>query len=414
MSAITIDMPRLHDKQKHIKQTAARFNVVNCGRRFGKNVLCHDMVLHPVLRGGPVAWGSPTYKNLGDDWRTLLKIMGPIIENKSEQDKRIQTKTGGVVEMWSLDAPEPIRGRHYQRWIVNEAASVKALMSVWNEILRPTLIDLKGDAFFPSTPKGRNDYYKLYSLGMSDDPEWRSFHYTSYDNPFLDPDELDALRSTLTEREYRQEILAEFLEGEGVVFRYLEGVMIAPVTAPQEHREHTIAVGVDWGKQDDFTAISVGCVDCQREVAIDRFNQIDYAFQRQRLMRLCKDWGVSLVVAEKNAMGEPIIEQLQRDGLRVEGFTTTRVSKAPLIEGLALAIEKRDIQLLPDEYWMMELEAYERTEFETTTKYAAPEGMHDDTVMARALMYSALQKAPKHRREYKQQTQRAVTAIRGI
>jgi len=361
--------------------------------------MCHRLVADGALDGVPVAWGSPTYKNLGDDWRTLVNSLAPVTVRKSEQDKRIEIIGGGTVEMWSLDNPEPIRGRYYGRFIINEAASVSNLGEIFNEIVRPTLIDLHGDAYFPSTPKGRNDYYKLYNLGKSPDhPEWASFHRTSYDNPYLDPEEIASLKDTLSQREYRQEILAEFLEGEGTVFAGLASAIHAPITVPEAHVGHVTAMGVDWGKQDDFTAISIGCVDCEREVAIDRFNQIDYHYQTLKLQHMYKRWDVKLVVAELNAMGEPLVEKLQRDGLKVEGFSTTRVSKAPLIESLALAIETGEIQLINDDVWTMELEAYERTPMESTVKYSAPAGMHDDTVMARALMYRAMQHAPRAQR----------------
>jgi len=414
MTTIRIDMPRLHEGQLAVKQDAARFKIACCGRRWGKNVLDHDFTMQSVLAGHPVGWASPTYKNLADDWRMLKEKFAPVTANKSEQDKRLELITGGVVEMWSLDSPDPIRGRYYARWIINEPASVNGLMQTWNEILRPTLVDLRGDAIFSGTPAGRNDYWRLAMWGQDPGmPDWGFYHYTSYDNPYIDPAELDEMKSTLTEREFRQEIMAEFLEGEGSVFRNIDGAMNAPLSWPNEHPEHTLCAGVDWGKHNDFTAISIGCVDCAREVAIDRFNQIDYAYQRQKLERLCKMWGVRVILAELNAMGEPIVEELQRSGLRVEGFKTTRVSKAPLIEGLALAIETSEVQFLNDELWKQELEAYERTESEVHVKYGAPEGMHDDTVMARALMYRAMQHAPRASRHDKR-TKIAIAALKDI
>ena len=150
-------------------------------------------------------------------------------------------------------------------------------------------------------------------------------------------------------------------------------------------------MGVDWGKQNDFTAISVGCADCRVEVAIDRFNQIDYHFQRERLKALADYWRVQMILAESNAMGEPIIDELQRDGLPVVGFETNGSTKPPLIESLALTFERQEWQFISNEVWTAELEAYERRIIQYTgrSQYSAPAGGHDDTVMGRALMREA-------------------------
>ena len=78
MSTVRIKLPELHDKQAQIKREYARFNVLNAGRRFGKNVLEHDFAVTGILNGWPVGWGSPTYKNLTEDWRTLTSILAPL------------------------------------------------------------------------------------------------------------------------------------------------------------------------------------------------------------------------------------------------------------------------------------------------------------------------------------------------
>ena len=398
MRDVTITIPELHETQDLVKREAGRFCVLVCGRRWGKTLLCDELILDTLLAGQPVAYATPTYKMLSDVWRQVTELLQPITKDKSEQERRLETLTGGVLDMWSLDSPDAIRGRAYARFIVDEAASVRQLEDVWNAVIRPTLVDLKGDAWFPSTPKGMNGFYKLHLIGKSGDKDWRSWHFTSYDNPYLDPAELDAMRATMTERDYRQEILAEFLEGEGQVFRGIDGSLLAPISSPEAHKGHQLVAGVDWGKDIDFTAISIGCIPCKREVQLDRFNQVDYAFQRQRLMGLLKRWGVGHTVVESNSIGTPILEQLQRDGIKVSGFVTTLASKAGIVEGLSLAIEQGSIQLLNDPVGKAELEAYERSVTETgMSKYSAPSGMHDDTVIARALMYRAMQQAPRVR-----------------
>ena len=185
-------------------------------------------------------------------------------------------------------------------------------------------------------------------------------------------------------------MLAEFLENEGGVFRNIKACLNAPATKPEEHIGHRIVAGVDWGRQQDFSAFSVFCTTCRQELELDRFNQIDYAFQRGRLEALVNKWGVVHVEAEANAIGTPILEQLQRDGLPVVPFYTTSMSKMPLIENLSLGFEKEQCQWLDIPVATLELEAYERSITPTgRSQYSAPSGLHDDTVIARALAFRA-------------------------
>jgi hypothetical protein len=390
-----IVLPELHAAQRAVADHSARFKVLCAGRRWGKDVLEIDRIVHTVLEGKPAGWGSPTYKNLGDDWRELSSILGPITHKRNEQDKRIECYGGGVVEMWSLDSPDPIRGRKYAYWVINEAATAPYLMETWINIIRPTLVDYRGGALFGSTPKGLNDFHALYARGLDDGREWASFRYTSYDNPHIDPAELDAMRADMTDLAYRQEILAEFVASDSAVFRNLDAVCTAPEAKPEGHAGHVIVGGVDWGRDNDYTAVSLMCRTCNREVVIDRYTGVEYHQQLGRIEHLHKTWGVRRWRIELNSIGTPMFEELVRRGLPATGFTTTLQSKASLIDGFALAMERSDVLLLPSAAATAELRAYERTTTQTgISKYGAPPGMHDDTVIARALAYHALQEMP--------------------
>lgn len=391
---LEIVLTNLHESQRMCIDRAKRFNVLACGRRFGKTRLGIDLVMEGLVARKPVGWFSPTYKMLEEVWRELLDILHPFIANKSEQQHRIETIGGGILDCWSLDAADSSRGRMYGLVVIDEAAMVPDIEQIWNMIIRPMLVDLRGSAWFLSTPKGRNGFFNLHMLGRDpDNAEWISWQFPTSANPYIPKSEVELLADTMTEEAYRQEIKAEFLEGEGVVFRNLNAVMTAPADAkPIDHEGHTLVAGVDWGKQNDFTAISIGCANCRREVAIDRFNQIDYMFQAQRIKALFNTWSVKLGMVELNSIGSPMMEQLQREGLAVAGFETTASSKPPLIEGAALEIEKGTLSLINNPAWLAELEACERTVSKTTgrSSYGAPGEMHDDTVIARALMIRAM------------------------
>ena len=323
-------------------------------------------------------------------WRPLKRIGNRVGADVRLVDRKVTFPSGGWVQVRSADNPQSLRGEGLDLVVIDEAAFV--VESAWTEALRPALSDRLGKALFISTPKGRNHFWRMWVEGQeSEAGEWQSWQFPTSANPFIDKAEIEAARQSLPEMTFRQEYLAEFLENAGAVFRNILANLYGGGEDPGDHQEHRVVMGVDWGKQEDFTAISVVCADCHKELALDRFNQIDYAFQRKRLEALYEKWGVSYISAESNAMGDPIIEQLQRDGLPVHGFQTTASSKPPLIESLALALEREEVEWLDDPTGKIELEAYERNVTSAgRSSYSAPEGMHDDTVIARALANQAL------------------------
>lgn len=353
------------------------------------------LTIKTALEGLPVAWFSPTYKMLSEVWSEMKSSTTPLQTRVSAQDHRLELITGGLIDCWSLDAVDSVRGRKYARAVLDEAAMVANLGDAWQAAIRPTLTDYKGDAFFLSTPKGINFFHECFSRGL--DPnvqDWVCWQSPTTDNPYIDPAEVEAARQELPEMVFRQEYLAEFLQNEGAVFRNIEANLTAPRSTPDQHRGHRIVAGVDWGQKNDFTVISVACAQCRTEVELDRFNKIEWAFQRARLRASYDRWTLSDCLVETNSIGGPNLEALHRDGLRVRGFETTSQSKPPLIQSLALALERTECRWLPDPVGKTELLAYESKINPTTGRvsYSAPEGGHDDTVMARALAWEAVQR----------------------
>jgi hypothetical protein len=213
--------------------------------------------------------------------------------------------------------------------------------------------------------------------------------------------EIESARARLPALVFEQEYLAQFLQDDGAVFRNVEACLVAGREAPEQHRGHLCVAGVDWARKHDFTVMSVFCCHCGREVALDRFNQIGWRQQRDRIGALIQKWRVEVTVVETNSIGSPNLEQLQVEMPEilqrekgfypvVRGFETTMKSKAPLIQSLALCFEREEAKWLDDAVAKHELVAYEANITESGyTKYSAPEGGHDDTVIARALVWWA-------------------------
>lgn len=387
-TTLTLTLPRLHPGQRRVLEHRKRFAVLAIGRRAGKTTLAVDLAVRTALAGQPVGWFAPTYQLLAEAWRELKRRLAPVTRHTSEVEHRLELVTGGVVECWSLDGPDPARGRKYARVILDEASIVRDLLERWNAAIRPTLADLEGDALILGTPKGRNGFWQLYQRGISGAPDWSSHAGPTSDNPHIPPAEIEAAKRDLPDRVYRQEFLAEFLADGGSVLRR---VAEAATLEPQGRIDgHWYVAGVDWGRENDYTVVSVIDATTRQQVALDRFSQIEWAIQYGRLQAMHDRYTTVAILAEHNAMGNPAVEALQRKGLPVRPWTATNATKAALVDGLALALEQGVLGLLRDEVQTAELEAYTSERLPSgLVRYTAPEGMHDDTVIALALAWEA-------------------------
>ena len=389
---VNIYFPKAHAKQADFMASKAKRKVIVAGRRGGKTTGVAILAAREALQHRRrVLEAAPTQEQTDAFWETTKGYFGELlvagIATKNETRRMIQLPGGGRIRCKTAWDADTLRGDYADLLILDEFADMD--VTAWDEVGAPMLLDNDGDAIFIGTPKRRNHFFKMYQQAIADvDGRWQAWHFTSYDNPHLSREALDEITRDMTDNAYRQEIMAEFLEGEGSVFRNIEACLTSVETTPDEHVGHMLVAGVDWAKAHDYTAVSIGCQTCAREVAIDRFNQIDFHFQRERIKALFERWDVNKAMVELNSIGEPNFEELRRDGIPVHGFTTTASSKPPLIENLALALEKEEWEFIDDPIWTGELEAYEQKVNAQTgrSSYSAPSGMHDDTVMARALM----------------------------
>jgi hypothetical protein len=393
-SALTIDLRlrRLHPAQQKIRDEAARFNVLACGRRFGKTTLAEDLLSDPMVEGYPCGYYGPAYPYITEVWRDLKQQFAPIIKDKSETEKRIETITGGVIELWSLDDPDSSRSRKYRRIIVDEAAKVAKLEQAWTGTIRATLADYHGDAFFLSTPRGMDFFWQLFSRGQDDQySDWAAWQIPTHANPHISPSEIEDMRKSLPERVYQQEILAEFLEDAGGVFRRVREAIDAGRRDNEPPQGKRYYMGVDLARVQDFTVLSV--LDSSgRQVYFERFNQISWERQKSTIIRIAQTYNAE-VFLDSTGVGDPIFEDLRRAGVRVTGYQFTNSSKEALIDNLALRIEQNQVRLMDIVEQTAELHAFQ---YEITPsrniRMNAPEGMHDDCVIALALSAWPLQK----------------------
>jgi hypothetical protein len=387
-----VNLPVLHEKQLLVAKSQARFVVACCGRRFGKSELAIGMGLYwALVNGEAVWWAVPVYKNALDAWQRLQffarQVPGVIV---SKDEAKVSFPSGGYLQVQTMNNYDNVRGSGLDHIIFDEAAF--AAEQAWTNVLMPMLATTKVkvmQGLLISTPNGFNWFWKMFQDGKRPGSGVESFHFTSHDNPYINREFLDYAKRTMPPQVYAQEIMAEFVDSAGAVFSGIKHIL--QDEAPSYDPMNAYVMGVDWGRKHDFTAISIWDANRRCEMRLERFNQIGFEFQAQRIKALAEEYGVSIIVAEENGIGLPNVERLQEMGLPVEPFKMTTSSKKPVIESLALAIDNQTITLLDIEDATNELYSYVATVTPTgMIRYSAPEGGFDDTVIARALAYHAI------------------------
>jgi hypothetical protein len=207
--------------QQDVFADPTRFKIVAAGRRTGKSRLAAWMLIINALQTGRghVFYVAPTQGQARDImWQTLLELAHPVIKGSHINNLQVTLINGCTISLKGADRPETMRGVSLKFLVMDEYADMKP--STWEQILRPALADQKGTALFIGTPMGRNHFYDLYQYAMlGDDDSYKGWHFTSYDNPLLDPNEIDMAKKSMSSYAFRQEFLASFEASGSEIFK---------------------------------------------------------------------------------------------------------------------------------------------------------------------------------------------------
>lgn len=379
-------------KQKIIYDHPARFKIVACGRRFGKTYLCaYKVILSALSKPNQTFFIlAPNYAQTKILWRMIKKTLPKeAVKRIMEGELYIELHNGSTIFAKSGDNPDALRGEGLDGCVLDECAMLRP--EVWNEAIRPALSDRNGWAIFISTPKGKNWFYELFLRGKDPaQPEFMSFQYPSWENPLLSPSEIEEMRRSMPELSFRQEVMAEFLDSGGLVFRGLDRVLTAKPEDPIPGEFYVI--GVDLGRHEDFTVIKVGKVSNNSEVYRERFNQSDWDYIKERIRTVYNKYNRGCIIMDSTGYGDPIYEDLSKEGLNINGINLNSSTKPKLIENLQLMIENQQIRIISDPNVIAEFGAYSYTSLPSgNIRYGAPPGFHDDEVISTALMAFGMQ-----------------------
>lgn len=321
-----------------------------------------------------------------------------------------------VIEFKSADNEGTLRGAAVNFFIIDEAAYVSyaAFVSVLT-----TTTQTRGRGIVISTPKGRNWFYNVYQWGNKflqdgvtpkyDNPaddkhsEWMAISMPTSANPFVPPESIEEARKQVPSDVFQQEYEAKFLDESAGVFRGITDCIKGTLEQPQPL--HQYVIGIDLARHRDYTVLCV--MDRQRKHVVDfeRFNQIQWEIQYRKIIEMCMKWNRALCVIDSTGLGDPIVETLKGAGIPVEPYKiSSNMMKRQLIEKLRVAIEQKRISFPRIRQLIHELEIYEyKTTNSGVIQYSAPDGEHDDTVIATALAVWVADSAPfiynfKHKR----------------
>ena len=372
-----IILNRPHFGQKEFLNSKARFKVLMCGRRWGKSDISKNLAIRFMLDGKETAYVTPNYQLAKVFYEDILNILPvEVIKSANKSDLIISLITGGTLHFFTGEKPDNFRGRKFHLVIIDEASYVKDLKNAWNNAIRPTLTDYRGEAVFISTPRGKDYFHSLYLKGVNKEEGWESFRFTSYDNPYILNEEIDMAKSELPLAAFNQEYLA--IPSENVANPFgIDNIRINIIE--RLSNKPAVIFGIDLAKTTDFTVI-IGLDEDGKMCHYDRF-QLDWTATKDKIRELPRSTTKHI---DSTGVGDVIVEELQKEMSNIVGFKFTASSKPQLILSLIKSIEEGKIKYIED--ITDELEVFEYSiGVSGHIKYEAITGFHDDKVIALAL-----------------------------
>ncbi len=408
-----------HETQKEVLKSTSREIVICAGRRWGKSAICGYVVVRTFLQGLlDIKKGKRTSVKIwivGPSYDLARKVFEYVIRFLRIYDKRFDSYVGDRpfpqlkinesvwIQCRSADEPKSLLGEELDLLVIDEAAQISK--TIWFDKLMPTTASKtrQGRTMFISTPVGKNWFYDLF---IENKEKGGSFHFTSLDGVEIDKTEWERLKRISPPDWFQQNYEATFLEKASAVFRNVREAnfpadmgLEPPYEIELPRRGARYVGGLDLAQIKDYTVLTILDCSSHKQVFFDRFHKISYPLQINRIEAAAKKYGATLLV-EINNIGLAVADELKARGVSVDDFRTTGSvsknmekagTKERMINKLAVDIENKNVHLAPIEVQNDELEAYTNILSPSgNITYGAPEGGHDDTVIALGLANWAL------------------------
>lgn len=380
-------LPLLKALDKGIKRAIIVWN-----RRSGKDKVCFNyMVKKACERVGTYFYFLPEYTqarkviwdNIDNDGFKMLDHIPPeLIKKTNDTTLKVELVNGSIIQLLGADTfsksgvgTNPI-GVVMSEYSVNNP-------EVWN-FIRPILAVNGGWIIFNFTPRGQNHAYKLLEMAK-DNPEWFTEVLTVNETKVLSPEDIEReRREGMSEAMIDQEYFCKFIESATSFFKRINEVCILQEKQPDPL--HYYQMGVDLAKYQDFTVISVIDLNTFEQVAMERFNQVDWNLQKAKIEAIYHKWGKPRGYIDATGVGDPIVEDLVRQGVALEPIKFNEQNRKDILTSLSIQMEQTKIKLLDDPTLKSELSYFQyQLSDNGKLKVVVPDGLHDDTVFGTAL-----------------------------
>lgn len=356
------------------------------------------IAVESAAKGKTIIWGAPTYDQVRIGFSETIKAANGVADFNLTRMEAVFPNNGRIIYR-SLDKANNARGYTADGVVMDEAAYIDK--DAWGQVLRPMLIDTGGWSWAIGTPAGRNWYWEEH-MKAADDPDSMAWQVPTlgvkitdsglvrephtYENPDISFEEMQKVFKAMPRQVFEQEILGQFIDLSGGVFRRVQEAATLKPQEPQAGRQYI--AGVDVASSVDYTVVTVMDVETRSMVYMDRFNRVDYPVLISRLESVYKRYNLSSMIVESNSIGRPVIDELVARGLNIIPFLTTSATKQGIIQNLQSAFENGQILVLDDPVLIGELLSFEsKRNASGSFSYSAPDGMHDDSVLSLAIAW---------------------------
>jgi hypothetical protein len=421
---IQLTLPPLHPRQREFVDDQTRIVVAACGTKTGKTFgLCIWLLRHAWNHYQSLNWwAAPTLRqariafNIMGRWLPPMSS-GRVRVNRNEMVYTLLRSDGtpySMIEFRSADNPDSLRGEAVHAAVIDEAGywSRDSFVSVWT-----TLTRTRGKLRIISTPKGRNWFFDEFMKGWDGKgaieglrkkhPEYKSYQLPTGSNPHIPREAIEEAQRNLTDLQFRQEYLAEFLDDSALVFRNLKTCQRSEIL-PKPIIGRNYVIGVDWAKQEDYTVLTVMDVASKAVVHIERYNGDDWNVMTNRAIIAARLWNNALLCVDSTGVGDVPFDLIKGVYPHIVGYNIcNNAEKVALVQRLQFAFERGEISIpKPDnqsraqfraiaETLIHELQMYGYTmTSQGRFQFSAPEGYHDDCVISLALANWICHEAP--------------------
>lgn len=381
-------------------------------RRAGKDKVCFNLTIKKAFeRVGTYFYFLPEYSQAkkviwdnidNDGFRMLDHIPKEVIKRVNATELKIELVNGSIIQLLGADVFDKSGVGTNPVGIVFSEFPIQR-PEIWG-FVRPILAVNGGWAVFNGTPRGQNHAYNLLKMAEGLPDEWFTQVLTVDDTKVLTEEQIESERgSGMPQQLIDQEYYCKFIENATNFFRDIDG---ACINTPQSEQPHYLyAMGVDLAKYQDYTAISVINLHTFQQVYLERFNQLDWNIQKARIEAVYHKFNRPRGFIDATGVGDPIVEDLNKKGIRLEAYKFTEQTRRDLLQNLAIKMEQRSVTLLDDDILKSEL-SYFQYELGAggKLKIKVPDSLHDDTVFSTALSVWELPSQPIRQNALNQQS----------